>query len=226
MVGSAQIAPPVFASRGVVSAPVQQAPAAEAGALSWAATLTMYNNMVAASKVATSSTNFIEWRYPEDGCWARAYISLRIMRGLQPAATLGRIWALGQKEQAYKNYYEGRGPLPGNQPWTLVSASTLYGYKTWDFHTAPTARVVQANGSVTTMVLDYGLFDLPVSISQWQARMSGVYGWYTTGYGQANPVTHTGTGYWLNNDPAGSLNTASHNTMISDHNAAVGLHRY
>jgi hypothetical protein len=97
----------------------------------------------------------IAFRFPIDGCYARAHIMCRRMqqRGLRPA----KVWAfaVSKKEPLFVR--------TKNRPKT--------GYVTWGWHVAPILPVRLKSGKQTWSVIDPSLFQGPVTIPQWRDKM-------------------------------------------------------
>lgn len=92
----------------------------------------------------------IPFKYPDDGCWARANEMCRLMvaLGRDPA----KVWIDGDLKVNSVN-----------EPWCLVE---------WGWHVAPTI-CVRGGGwllSTTRMVVDPSLFTTPVTEAQWKAK--------------------------------------------------------
>lgn len=90
----------------------------------------------------------IPFRYPDDGCWARASEMCRLMvaMGRDPA----KVWIRGDLEVISQN-------KPGCHVY-------------WGWHVAPTLCVRGAfPWTVTRMVIDPSLFTTPVTEAQWKA---------------------------------------------------------
>lgn len=95
----------------------------------------------------------IPFRYPQEGCNARAHAMCRIMddRGV----ISGKIFAHGKLSVT-----TDRSPL---------------GYVTWDYHVATTVKV-RKNGQEELMVFDPALFNRPVTVAEWSAIQTPVFG--------------------------------------------------
>src|ERR1700730_4122612 len=91
----------------------------------------------------------ISFRFPSDGCYARAHLMVRRMQamGYRP----GKVWAFARSKQE-----------------SLVCRTRNHprGYVTWKYHVAPTIRV-RIEDKVYDLVFDPSIFDHPVKISQW-----------------------------------------------------------
>jgi hypothetical protein len=135
----------------------------------------------------------IAYRYPTDGCYARAHLLIRRMQkaGYKPY----KVWSQANGEPLYVR--------TGNHP---------KGYVTWKYHVAPIVRVRLANNEQAWYVIDPSLFTRPVMISTWrdkQRRSGSRYAPFITvtrlGMGPLNPQRRRlpGTGYWLGSDPPG-----------------------
>jgi hypothetical protein len=141
-------------------------------------------------------SDYIEWHDPADGCFARAYIVLRMMYselGVPPSA-LGRVWALDNWNDAWMQ----AGGLDG---WSApsgfyeVKIEPYSLYASWTFHTAATVKV-NVNGTVKSMVIDPMLAPSgPVDVSTWLGLMAHVTSSAETRWGQPNPMQHAGSDY-------------------------------
>jgi len=135
----------------------------------------------------------ISYRYPADGCYARAHLMIRRMvrRGMKP----WKVWTFANGESLY-----------------VRTSNIPSGHVEWRYHVAPILRVRLQNGKQRWYVIDPSLFRRPVPIATWknaQRRPSSRYQPYVTltRLGQA-PVGPTGkrlpgTGYWPGHDPRG-----------------------
>jgi hypothetical protein len=133
----------------------------------------------------------IAFRYPADGCYARAHLMIRRLqrRGLYPH----RVWTFANGESLY-----------------VRTPSHPKGYVQWRYHVAPILRVRLKDNKQRWYVIDPSMFKAPVTIATWkkaQKRPGGHYDPYVTltRLGQA-PVDATkkrlpGTGYWPGPDP-------------------------
>ena len=134
----------------------------------------------------------IAFRYPVDGCYARAELMIERMarQGLKPR----KVWAVAN----------------GNE---LVAKTKNHpkGFVTWGYHVAPVLRVRIAADKQLWYVIDPSLFDRPVTIREWRARMKRPHSAYepystVTPLGQApkdpRGVQLPGSGYWAGRDPA------------------------
>ncbi|MFO0930722.1 MAG: protein-glutamine glutaminase family protein [Gemmataceae bacterium] len=134
----------------------------------------------------------IAFRFPADGCYARAHLMVKRLRkqGYKPA----KVWAFANGG--------------------LLYASTPYarrGHVEWKYHVAPVLRVRIAADKQLWYVIDPSLFDRPVTIREWRARMKRPHTAYepystVTPLGQApkdpRGVQLPGSGYWAGRDPA------------------------
>ena len=142
----------------------------------------------------------IAFRYPIDGCYARAHLMGKLMigMGLQP----GKAWAFDDKamddKKAPPRLYASTANHPKGGVW-------------WKYHVAPVLGVRDKNGSVRIVVIDPSLFDEPVSLARWQKRMVhpqvrfaprlDVTAWDQPP-ARGNGGRFPGKGYWPGEDPA------------------------
>jgi hypothetical protein len=133
----------------------------------------------------------IAFRFPADGCYARAHLMIRRMqqRGFKP----WKVWTFANGESLYAK--------TSNHP---------AGHVEWRYHVAPIVRVRLQNGNQRWFVIDPSLFKAPATITAWrnaQKRPGGKFDPYVTitRLGRA-PKDATnkqlpGTGYWPGIDP-------------------------
>ncbi len=94
----------------------------------------------------------VAFRYPVDGCYARAQLMVERMR---------------------KNHF-----VP-YKVWAFANGDTLYartrnnpsGHVTWSYHVAPILRVRMGSNTQRWYVIDPSLFSGPATIAQWEAAM-------------------------------------------------------
>jgi hypothetical protein len=101
-----------------------------------------------------ASQRDIPFRYPVDGCYARAHIMIRRMQknGFRPA----KVWAFAPTK---------------SEPLYVRTGLRLYPEVTWGYHVAPVIRVQLKNGTQQWFVIDPSLFkNGPVTVSQWRDR--------------------------------------------------------
>jgi hypothetical protein len=135
--------------------------------------------------------NDISFRYPTDGCYARAHLMIRRMQknGFKP----WKVWSFANGESLY-----------------VRTTNHPSGHVTWRYHVAPILRVRLQDGQQRWYVIDPSMFKAPVTIAAWrnaQKRPGGRYDPYVTitRLGVA-PIDATkkrlpGTGYWAGPDP-------------------------
>jgi hypothetical protein len=139
------------------------------------------------------SQSDIAFRYPSDGCYARAHLMCQLLvgMGLQP----GKAWVFDDEK---KNRLVAVTP---NHP---------RGYVQWWYHVAPILKIRDNAGKVRTHVIDPSMFDRPATIFAWQKKMyhsrvrflgrlecTSLNQPPTDGKGKRFP----GTGYWPGGDP-------------------------
>jgi hypothetical protein len=145
----------------------------------------------------------IAFRYPADGCYARAYLMIRLMQ-----------------KRGYKPY----------KVWTFQNGDPLYvrtnnhpaGHVEWRYHVAPILRVRNGNGQQRWVVIDPALFQVPATIRQWrdvQRKPGSRYTPYVTltRLGQApkdaKGAQLPGSGYWPGADPREGVDAHSVKVM-------------
>ena len=109
----------------------------------------------------------IPFRYPDDGCYARAHLmTYRIHERYDiPLESLD------------KAYIRGSGTAPDTHltvdtDYSYPGQSSADGTVDWGWHIAPTVDVKNADGSITTMVIDPSLASRPLPLADWQALMN------------------------------------------------------
>ncbi len=146
----------------------------------------------------------IAFRFPADGCYARAHLMIRRMQQL-----------------GYRPY----------KVWTFANGLNLHvktrnhprGYVEWAYHVAPYLRVRYPDGKIYAMVIDPSLFPGPVGIATWVKAQKK--GWYVR-----NPIVRQtlvneapvlpggvyvgGTGYWKGADPGEGKDRHAWRTMM------------
>lgn len=96
-----------------------------------------------------AKTKRIPFRYPIDGCYARATEMARIAE--QENIHMGKIFVEGNLQ--------------------VKTESAMYPTVQWGWHVAPVAYVRSRHGTLTLMVFDPSLFDRPVSVEEWKDKM-------------------------------------------------------
>jgi hypothetical protein len=91
----------------------------------------------------------IPFKYPIDGCYARAHEMARMAEKEQ--VLMGKVFTEGNL-QVKTNY----------QKYPIVQ---------WGWHVAPIAYVKQPNGKTELMVFDPSLFGKPVTVEEWNQKM-------------------------------------------------------
>jgi hypothetical protein len=134
----------------------------------------------------------ISFRFPIDGCYARAHLMVRRMQalGYRP----GKAWTFARSKR---------------EPLVCRTRNHPRGYVTWRYHVAPTIRV-RIDKKVYTMVIDPSMFTRPVKVRQW-ARVQRRYRNSRTPYYCKTRVGQPprkpsgrrapGSGYWPSADP-------------------------
>jgi hypothetical protein len=91
----------------------------------------------------------IPFRYPIDGCYARATEMTRMAE--RQGIRMNKIFTMGRLQVT-----------TDNERYPLVQ---------WGWHVAPVVKVKQADGREVMMVFDPSLFDHPVTATEWNSRM-------------------------------------------------------
>lgn len=133
----------------------------------------------------------IAFRFPRDGCYARAHLMVQRLRRLGVSAS--KVWAFPSKgERLYAR-----------------TANDPRGHVEWKYHVAPYVVVRYPSGRLYNIVLDPSLFDRPVAVDTWaqaqkRSPRSRAPFLCKTRPGQApySPEGQKpGTGYWPSKDP-------------------------
>lgn len=145
----------------------------------------------------------IAFRYPIDGCYARAELMIEMMRNKKYHPY--RVWSVANGE-----------------PLHARSRNVKAGYVEWGYHVAPILRVREPGKPQKWYVIDPSLFNEPVTIARWEnAQKKGpgspmpyitltrVGDAPTWPGGQKKP----GTGYWPGSDPREGLHKHAVATM-------------
>jgi hypothetical protein len=139
-----------------------------------------------------SGQTSIAFRFPTDGCYARAHLMVRGLkqRGLKP----WKVWS-------FANGGESLYARTSNHP---------KGHVEWRYHVAPILRVRLAGNKQRWYVIDPSLFKGPVTITTWknsQKKPGARYNPYVTitrlgvAPTDATKKKLPGTGYWPGPDP-------------------------
>jgi hypothetical protein len=130
----------------------------------------------------------IAWKYKQDGCYARAHLMAR--RFEAEGVRVDKVWIKG-------DLY-----IPDTEP--LIK---------WNFHVAPLVYVKNANGEIQKMVIDPSLFDEPVTVEEWDDKMSKntIRGSIVTGFPfpensafmERSSISFSSSGPYLPNEEAG-----------------------
>lgn len=86
----------------------------------------------------------IAWKYKPDGCYARAHLMAR--RFEEEGVRVDKVWIKGDLAVPEANIR-------------------------WNFHVAPIVYVEDEKGLIKKMVIDPSLFDKPVTVEEWDAKM-------------------------------------------------------
>jgi hypothetical protein len=142
-----------------------------------------------------SNIDSIAFKFPRDGCYARAQIMANLMSSL--GATPQKAWTFASD--------------PSDPLW-VNSPNVPEGKVEWGYHVAPTVQVTQPDGSVQSMVVDPSMYDHPVTLDQWVADQHDHPHVVQTDPGQP-PTTAGGSGYWPAPDPAEGADIHAFETM-------------
>jgi hypothetical protein len=145
----------------------------------------------------------IAYRYPTDGCYARAELMIERMQknGFKPR----KIWSVANGEELYAR--------TKNHP---------RGFVTWAYHVAPVLRVRTGEKSQRWYVIDPSLSTKPMTITEWekaQMRTATSTKPYLTLTRPGKPpkwIDHkykAGTGYWPGTDPGVGVHAHAVATM-------------
>jgi hypothetical protein len=145
----------------------------------------------------------IAFRFPIDGCYARAHLMCErmIQRGLKPR----KIWSVANGDSLYAR-----------------TKHNPNGYVTWGYHVAPVLRIRNADGTQRWYVIDPSLFPKPATVTMWmnaQMRTPSSPKPYLTiskiGLGPfwLDRKRKPGTGYWPGPDPSGGVHSHALATM-------------
>jgi hypothetical protein len=96
-----------------------------------------------------ASQKNIAFRFPADGCYARAHLMVRrlLKQGYKPS----KVWSFpGNGEQLY-----------------VRTRNDPRGHVSWKYHVAPVLKVRTGNNRSQYYVLDPSLFNRPVTINEW-----------------------------------------------------------
>jgi hypothetical protein len=144
----------------------------------------------------------IAFRYPTDGCYARAHLmGLQMFRmGVRP----GKVWAFDDDAMSGK----------GHARLVAVTSAHPKGFVSWRYHVAPVLKVRTKTGKVVTCVIDPSLHEAPVSLSTWRKRMTHPRVAFTprldvTAWGvgpkDGSGKRIRGSGYYPGPDPTGDI---------------------
>ena len=142
----------------------------------------------------------IAFRYPVDGCYARAHLMGKLMQ--QHGVNPGKAWAFDDQamedKKAPPRMYAKTTNHPKGEVW-------------WKYHVAPILGVRDEKGKLFIYVIDPSLFPEPVTIGKWRARMTHPSIKYAprldvTAWDQApkkgDGSRYDGKGYWPGAGPA------------------------
>jgi hypothetical protein len=132
-------APPAIVPPAAPAQPLPQFPPA----VTWPQAVGLFDQMAGMG-------DRIAFRFPTDGCYARAHIMAQEMRklGHQP----WKVWSKAN----------------GNEQLYARTSNHPRGFVTWGWHVAPILRVKLSSGKVLWCVIDPSLFKKPATITQWK----------------------------------------------------------
>jgi hypothetical protein len=138
----------------------------------------------------------IAFKFPVDGCYARAYLMNQrmVQMGLSP----GKAWTFAAD--------------PSDPLW-VGTPNHPDGKVEWGYHVAPTVPVRGADGVVRDMVMDPSMFDHPVTVDEWKGAQHDHPSVVQTGQGQPPIPGNGGSGYWPGPDPPEGPDAHAHETM-------------
>jgi uncharacterized Zn-binding protein involved in type VI secretion len=142
-----------------------------------------------------ASQSDIAFRFPVDGCYARAHLMIQRMQ--QMGATPGKAWTFAS---------------PGDPLW-VSTPNHPDGVVSWGYHVAPTVPVQQPDGSVRDMVIDPSMFDRPVPVEEWRNAQHDTPTVVQTAPGEPPIPARGGSGYWPAPDPAEGTDAHARETM-------------
>ncbi len=150
-----------------------------------------------------ASQRDIAFRYPTDGCYARAHLMVQRMQaaGYKPC----KVWS-----------------QQNGVPLYVRTQNHPKGFVTWRYHVAPALKVRYTDGKQVWYVIDPSLFTEPVTITKWrdiQKKPGSTYSPYITWSKPGEPPTDInkrklpGSGYWLGADPKDGADAHARKTM-------------
>jgi hypothetical protein len=137
----------------------------------------------------------IAFRFPVDGCYARAHLMVKQMKamGLSP----GKAWTFAS---------------PGDPLW-VDTPNHPDGKVSWGYHVAPTLPVKGDDGVVRDMVIDPSMSDHPVTVEEWKNAQHDTPTVVQTSPGQPPVPARGGSGYWPGPDPPEGPDAHAQETM-------------
>ena len=138
----------------------------------------------------------IAFKFPVDGCYARAHLMVQRMQkmGLKP----GKVWTFASD--------------PSDPLW-VDTPNHPDGKVEWGYHVAPTIPVENEDGTVQDMVVDPSMFDHPVTIEEWKDAQHDHPYVKQTAPGEAPIPSRGGSGYWPSTDPPEGADENAKETM-------------
>lgn len=147
----------------------------------------------------------IAFRFPRDGCYARAHLMIQRMQpeGLAPM----RVWSFAHPDRLH-----------------VRTANDPRAYVEWTYHVAPLLKVRGSNGLIYDMVIDPSMFKEPVTVTTWKNAQkrspSSSEPWISrTRLGQppllANGRRAAGSGYWPAADPPEGIDANARRIMTA-----------
>jgi len=137
----------------------------------------------------------IAFKFPVDGCYARAHLMVELMQamGLNP----GKAWTFQS---------------PGDPLW-VNTPNHPAGRVAWGYHVAPTLPVKGDDGVVRDMLMDPSMFGHPVTVQEWKDAQHDSPTVVQTAPGVPPIPSRGGSGYWPGPDPVEGPDAHAKETM-------------
>jgi uncharacterized Zn-binding protein involved in type VI secretion len=145
---------------------------------------------------AMTQQSDIAFKYPTDGCYARAHLMAQRMElmGLTPK----KVWSFAS------DYADPLWVNTPNHPAGKVS---------WGYHVAPTIPIRGTDGKVQDMVVDPSMFNQPATIDEWRNAQHDKPTIIQTKLGEPPIPQNGGSGYWPSQDPIEGKDKHAYKTM-------------
>ena len=147
---------------------------------------------------AMASQPDITFKFPVDGCYARAHLMVQRMQAM--GLTPGKAWTFASDP---------------NDPLWVNTPNHPDGKVEWGYHVAPTIKV-DDNGVTRDVVVDPSMFDHPVTVDEWKNAQNDRPHVVQTRPGQPPIPSAGGSGYWPAADPREGPDANAHDTMAHD----------